>query len=101
MLRECTVTTSTHEGISTTSSISNMMTRPLNSNNSEIAMCSEVPENTLTPSLVVLTTDAANSALSAYSEFDVLNLNIGKRKKRTYQFTATCGNRPWYGNLSY
>ena len=43
-------------------------------------MCTEVPENTLTPNLVVLTTDAANSALSAYSEFDVLNLNTGKEK---------------------
>ena len=60
MSRECTVT-STHEGISTTTSISNVMTHPLNSTNSEIAMCSEVPENTPTPNLVALTTDAATT----------------------------------------
>ena len=56
------------------------MTRPLNSTNSEIAICSEVPENTPRPKLVALTTNDANNALSAYSKFDVLNLNTGKEK---------------------
>ena len=86
MSRECTMT-SNREGINptdTTSSISNVMTCPLNSTNSEIAICSEVLGNTPTLKLVALMTDDANNALSAYSKFYVLYLNTGKEKSKPY-----------------
>ena len=80
MSRDSTTVTSTNEGYSTISSISNMVTCPLNSHNSENAMCSEVSENTLTPNVVPLDTSTAYNGLSALSECDVLGSSTGKEK---------------------
>ena len=75
--RECINPTDTNR------SLSNVMTHSLNSTNSEMAICADVPENTPTPNLVSLTTGEALHAFSAYTEFDVTSLPAGKEKSET------------------